>query len=175
MRRLALLLLLCATLAGCTAISDQADLQTRIDNAGFSRISTFHRSVNGTDFLEIRASGPGKKADEIAEIVWDTYPEHIDQLQVVLDGTEQTYTNDELRTAFGERLITERPDDDGDTARTVITWVIVAVVAVLLFIVGLIILIVVLVRRSNRRKQQQPPHYPPPPPGWPPAGPPPAA
>lgn len=172
MRRLALLLVLCAALVGCTAITDQANLQIRIEDAGFSRVTTFHRSINGTDILEVTASGTGKKPDEVAEIVWDSYPEHVDQLLITLNGTQKTYTNEELRSAFGERQITERPDDDADTARTIITWIIVAAVVFVLFIVGLIVLIVVLVRRSNRRKQQ-PPQYPPP--GWPPAGPPPAA
>lgn len=157
MRRLALLVLLCATLAGCAAIADLASLQTRVQDAGYRNVSLYHRSNNGTDLLEITASGSGP--DQVAEIVWDTYPEHIDQLSITLNGTQKVYSEAELREAFGERQVTEKPDDDTDVMKSVITWLIVGAVVFLLFLVGMIVLIVVLVRRSRRRKQ---PH-----PGWP--------
>jgi hypothetical protein len=168
MRRLALLLLLCAGLAGCGVISDLADLQTRLKDAGYSGISTDHGSINGSDRLEVRASSsdPAHSTDQIAEIVWDSYPRHLDQVSVALNGTHEVYSADDLRKAFGERQVTERPDDDG---RTVVTWLIVAAAVFLLFLVGLVVLIVFLVRRSRRRTVQQfPPQNPPqyPPPGW---------
>jgi hypothetical protein len=157
MRRLALLLLLCVTLAGCAAIADLAALQTRVQDAGYQNISLYHRSNNGTDLLEITASGSGP--DRVAEIVWDTYPEHVDQLSITLNGTQKVYSEAELREAFGERQVTEKPDDDTDVMKSVITWLIVGAVVFLLFLVGMIVLIVVLVRRSRRRKAQHP--------GWP--------
>jgi hypothetical protein len=173
MRRFALFVLLCAALAGCGAIADLAALQTRVQDAGYTNVSLYHRSNNGTDVLEITASGPDP--DQIAEIVWDTYPEHVDQVAINLSGTQTVYTEAELRDVFGDRAVTEKPDDDTDVMKSIVTWLIVGAVVFLLLIVGVIILVVVLVRRSRRRKAQQPPHYPPHPPGWPPAGPPPAA
>jgi hypothetical protein len=170
MRRFALFVLLCAALAGCGAIADLAALQTRVKEAGYTNVSLQHRSHNGTDVLEITATG--SDPDQIAEIVWDTYPEHVDQVAITLSGTQQVYAEADLRGAFGERQVTEKPDDDTDVMKTVVTWLIVGAVVVLLLVVGAIILIIVLVRRSRRRKAQQPPYYPPPPPGWPPAGPP---
>lgn len=170
MRRFALFVLLCAALTGCSAIADLASLQTRIQDAGYTNVRLHHRSTNGTDSVEITASG--SDADQVAEIVWDTYPEHIDQLSITLDGVPRTYTEADLRDTFGERQVTEKPDDDTDVMRSIVTWLIVAVVAFLLLAAGAIILIVVLVRRSRRLKAQQPPY---PPQGWPPAGPPPAA
>ncbi|PWK86384.1 hypothetical protein C8D88_105433 [Lentzea atacamensis] len=167
MRRLALLVLLCATLVGCAAIADLAALQTRVQDAGYQNVSLYHRSDNGTDLLEITASG--SDPDQVAEIVWDTYPEHVDQLSITLNGTQKVYSEAELREAFGERQVTVKPDDDTDVMKSLFTWLIVGAVVFLLFIIGLIILIVVLMRRSRRRKAQQQPY-----PGWP-AGPPPAA
>ena len=170
MRRLALLVLLCATLVGCAAIADLAGLQTRIQDAGYTNVSLYHRSNNGTDIVEITASG--SSPDKIAEIVWDTYPEHVDQVAITLNGNQEVYSEAQLRDAFGDRAVTEKPDDDTDVMKSIVTWLIVGVVVFLLLIVGVIILVVVLVRRSRRRKAQQPPYYPPPPPNWPPAGPP---
>jgi hypothetical protein len=168
MRRLALLVLLCATLVGCAAIADLATLQTHIQDAGYKNVSLYHRSDNGTDLLEITASG--SDPDKVAEIVWDTYPEHVDQVSITLNGTQKEYSEADLRSAFGERQVTEKPDDDTDVMKSVLTWLIVGAAVFLLLVVGLIILIVVLVRRSRRRRAPQPYH-----PGWPPAGPPPAA
>ncbi|MCP2199898.1 hypothetical protein [Lentzea flava] len=173
MRRFALFVLLCATLVGCAAIADLATLQTRIQDAGYTNVSLYHRSNNGTDLLEITASGSGP--DQVAEIVWDTYPEHVDHVTITLNGTRKDYSEADLRSAFGERQVTEKPDDDTDVMKSLIRWLIVGAVVVLLLVAGLIILIVVLVRRSRRRKAQQPLYHPPPPPGWPPVGPPPAA
>lgn len=159
MRRLALLVLLCATLAGCAAIADLAALQTRIESAGYQNVTLHHRSDNGTDLLQIRASGPDP--DQVAEIVWNTYPEHVDEVSITLDGTATTYSEAELRDAFGERQVTEKPDDDTDVMKSVVKWLIIGAVAFALLVVGLIILIVVLVRRSRRRGPQHPPYYPP--------------
>ncbi len=167
MKRLALLLFLAATLVGCGVISDMADLQVRLKDAGYTSVSTDHGSVNGSDRLEVRAasSDPGHSTDQIAEIVWDSYPQHLDQVSVTLNGTYEVYSEDDLSKAFGDRQVTEKPDDDADTMRTIVTWLIVGAVVFLLFLVGMIILIVFLVRRSRRTKTQQYPQ----PPGWPPA------
>ncbi|MEV6236804.1 hypothetical protein [Lentzea sp. NPDC051838] len=168
MRRLALFVLLCAALTGCAAIADLATLQTRIHDTGYENVSLYHRSNNGVDTLEITANGPDP--DEVAQIVWDTYPEHIDHLSITLPGGQTTYTEAELRDTFGERQVTEKPDDDTDVTKTLVTWLIIGGVAFLLLVLGVIILIVVLVRRSRRKAQQQPyPHLPYPPPPGPPA------
>ncbi|MFC3897608.1 hypothetical protein ACFOWZ_39545 [Lentzea rhizosphaerae] len=171
MRRVAPLLLLCLALAGCGLIGDLASLQARLTDAGYTNVSTDHSSINGTDRLEVTASSddPAKTVEQIAEIVWDSYPQHVDQVSIALNETYEVYTADALREAFGERLVAEKPDDDADVGRTIVTWLIVAAVVFLLFVAGLVVLIVFLVRRSNRRRAQQQPYYPPPPPGWPPA------
>ncbi|HEX8865847.1 MAG TPA: hypothetical protein VF821_09350 [Lentzea sp.] len=171
MRRFALFVLLCAALAGCGAIADLASLQTRLQDAGYQNVSMYHHSDNGTDTLEITAAG--SDPDKAAEIVWDTYPEHLDHLSITLSGSGKAYTEAELRDAFGERQVTEKPDDDTDIMKSLVTWLIVAAVVFLLIVIGVIVLIVVLVRRSRRRRAQQPPLYPPQPPqAWPPTGPP---
>ncbi|MFI6099938.1 hypothetical protein ACIA8G_30685 [Lentzea sp. NPDC051213] len=169
MRRLALLLLLSATLVGCGVIADLGALQNRLKDVGYTDITSYHESINGTDRVRVTASSadPASSAEEIAEILWDTYPEHVDQVSITLNGVTEGYTEDDLRAAFGDRQVTEKPDGDSDVGTVIITWVIVGVVVFLLFAGGLITLIVVLVRRSNRRRAQQPPYYPPPPPGWP--------
>lgn len=162
MKRLALLLLLCTALAGCGAVTDMTDLHSRLTDAGYTRISTNQGSVNGTDRLEVRASGAGPRhaTDEIAEIVWNTYPQRLDQVSITLNESHEVYKEEDLRAAFGERQVTEKPAED--VGRTIVTWLIVGAVVFLLFLAGMIVLIVFLVRRSRRRTV--PPQYPPP--GW---------
>ncbi|MEU0878372.1 hypothetical protein ABZ345_07240 [Lentzea sp. NPDC005914] len=171
MRRFALFVLLCAALVGCGAIADLATLQARIQDAGYKNVSLYHRSHNGTDTLEITASAENPALDDerIGKIVWETYPEHIDKLTITLNGSKNTYAEATLRDTFGERQITEKPDDDTDVMKSLFTWLIVGVVVFLLLGIGVIVLIVVLVRRSRHNSP------PPPPPAWPPAGPPPVA
>ena len=171
MRRLGLFLLLCLALAGCGALEDQTTVHSRLTDAGYTNVSTYHRTHNGTDRFEVTASSADqtRTADEIAEIVWDSYPQHVDEVAVALNGTGEVYTAEQLQEAFGDRQVTVKPDDDADVGRTIATWLIVGAVVFLLFVVGVIVLIVVLTRRSRRRRQQQQPYYPPPPPGWPPA------
>ncbi|MFD4673691.1 hypothetical protein ACFWNN_28470 [Lentzea sp. NPDC058450] len=162
MRRLALFALLCLTLAGCGVIGDVADLQARLTDAGFSGVSTNHSSTNGTDRVDVSATAldETKTPDDIAEIVWDTYPRHVDQLSVSLNGTYGNYTEEELRATFGERAVTEKADDDADVGRTIVTWLIVAAVVFVLFVIGMIVLIVFLVRRTRRRRMPPPQFYP---------------
>ncbi|KJK47793.1 hypothetical protein UK23_19355 [Lentzea aerocolonigenes] len=165
MRRFALFVLLCAALTGCASLADLATLQSRIQHEGYQKVSVYHRSNNGTDTLEISASG--SDPDKVAEIVWDTYPEHLDRLVITLDGTGKRYTEADLREAFGERQVTEKPDDDADVTKTIVTGVVVAAVTFLLLGAGAVVLVVVLMRRARHRKaqqylQQQQPYYRPP-------------
>ena len=171
MRRFALFVLLCAALVGCGALDDVLSLRTRIQNDGYTNVSVFHQSHNGTDTLEITASAedPAHDDERIGKIVWDTYPEHIDKLAITLNGSKNTYAEATLRDTFGERQVTEKPDDDAAAMKSVITWLIVGVVVFLLLGIGVIILVVMLIRRSRRNSP------PPSPPAWPPTGPPPDA
>lgn len=156
MRRFALFVLLCAALAGCAVLDNVLSLRTRVQEAGYTNVSVFHRTHNGTDTLEITASAedPAHDAEQVAEIVWDTYPEHVDKLSIMLNGSRQNYAEADLRDAFGERQVTEKPEDDAAVMKSVMTWLIVGLVVFLLLIVGVIILIVFLVRRSRRKAQQ---------------------
>ncbi|MET9629676.1 hypothetical protein ABZX92_19645 [Lentzea sp. NPDC006480] len=112
MRRLALFVLVCATLAGCGALDDVLSLRTRIQGDGFTNVSVFHRSHNGTDTLEITASAadPAHDDERVAKIVWNTYPEHIDKLAITLNGSKNTYAEATLRDTFGERQVTEQQE-----------------------------------------------------------------
>ncbi|ANZ39139.1 hypothetical protein BBK82_26765 [Lentzea guizhouensis] len=172
MRRLGLLLLVCLALAGCGALSDQTTVHTRLADAGYTNVSTFHGTNNGTDRFEVSASSSDqeKTTEQLAEAVWNSYPQHVDQLTVTLNGTSEVYSAEQLQQAFGDRHVTVKPDDDAATDRTILTWLAVAAGVFLLLVTGAVVLVVVLVRRSRRRKQQ--PHQvylANPPPGWPPA------
>jgi hypothetical protein len=171
MRRLGPLLLLFLALAGCGVIGDLATLQARLEDTGLTNVSTFHETVDGDDRLEVTAdsSDAARTTDQIAEVVWDSYPQHVDQVSITLNQAYEVYSADQLQQAFGDRQVAVKADDDADVGTTIVTWLVVAAVVFLLFIAGVITLVVVLVRRSHRRGQQRQPYYPPPPPGWPPA------
>ena len=149
MKRLALLLLFCTALAGCGVVNDMADLQSRLTDAGYTRVSTNQGAVNGTNRVEVRATGAGPRhsTDQIAEIVWNTYPQRLDQVSITLNESREVYKEDDLRATFGERAVAERPAED--VGRTIVTWLIVGAVVFLLFLAGLVVLIVFLVRRSR--------------------------
>lgn len=163
LRRLAPLLLCIAVVGGCASLGDVMDLSKRVQDAGYRDVSVNHSSNNGFDSLSISASGKsGADPDEIGRIVWDTYPEHIDELRLDLDGKPLVATEAQLRSAFGDRKVTEKPDDDEAAAKQIVMWVGIGIAVFLLLVIGVIILIIVLVRRSKRRRM------PPPPPQYPP-------
>uniref|UniRef100_UPI001302C9EB hypothetical protein n=1 Tax=Lentzea kentuckyensis TaxID=360086 RepID=UPI001302C9EB len=131
-------------------------------DAGYTGVATDHGSVNGTDRLEVRAAGsdPTHSTDEIARLVWETYPQRLDQVSITLNESHEVYSEDDLRATFGERGVSEKAA--GDVGRTIVTWLIVGAVVLLLCLAGLTFLIVFLVRRSRHRAL--PSQYPPP--GW---------
>ena len=106
-----MLLLLCATLAGCAHSDAKWALTERVKAEGYRTVSVKHRNGDH-ELLRIRLSdGPGDRA-RIAEIAWDTYPEHFDALEVTHNRKSEAFSKDDLRARFGERQVTERPDDD---------------------------------------------------------------
>jgi len=114
-KRLALVLLLCTTLAGCARSDATSALTDRIEAEGYRAVVVSHRDDHqGLDLLKIRSrnpSGPGDRT-RIAEIAWDTYPEHVDAIEVAHLGETDTFSADDLRARFGERQVTEWPDED---------------------------------------------------------------
>ena len=172
-------------------VTELLQLTTRIQRAGYSNVEVFHNFGSGVssevtvDAGVGRGEPPPEGQEEIAEIVWTTYPRRFDLLTVTLAGDLESFERSELTALFGERdpTLDEREFSDDLTSgiRTA------AIVGGLVALVAVVV-VVVLVRRSRRRRAQQwpgmpqapagyatygrgyapPPHAAPPPPDRPP-------
>lgn len=182
-------LLLCgatAAVAGCSTINELIQLQDRIEREGYEVSNAFHDDF-GSSLNEVqieattgRGEEPPAGTEEIAEIVWQTYPRRFDTVAVELDADSRTFSRSQLQERFGPRP--EQLDERafGDDLRSGIRGI--AIGALIAIGVGVVAIIttIVLVRRSRRNNPPRPPQAPPPgyyggAPGWypPPAPPPP--
>ncbi|GLZ33428.1 hypothetical protein Lesp02_56160 [Lentzea sp. NBRC 105346] len=153
-RGLLAVLLSLLLVGGCASLGDVMSLSGKIKHAGFTDVSVNHNTSNEFDSLSISANGPADaKPDDIGRIVWDNYPEHIDELRLVLNGKSAVATEAQLKEAYGERKIALKPDDDAAAAKRVVMLVAGIIAGVMLLLLGGIVLIVVLVRRKRRSPQ----------------------
>ncbi|MBB5804714.1 hypothetical protein F4560_004482 [Saccharothrix ecbatanensis] len=165
MKRLAtvrLLALLTAFLvaAGCASLADLADLQSRIQEDGYTNVSVHHQTSNGRDRLTISAvtTDTDDTGARIARAAWDTYQGEIDELVVTVNGKPRGVTAKELEQTYGARQI--RPEATGGSSTG--GWVAGVGILLLLLIGGVIAVLVGRSRRRTRRIQQmhQDPPYP---------------
>ena len=174
--------------AGCSTVNELLQLAERIERRGYDSVSTFHedfgtgRNEVQVDALSGRGLEPPEGLDEIAEIVWETYPRRFDSIAVTLDGQSELYGRSELQERFGVRA--ERLDEEefGDEVTGTIRGVAIGAAVFLVFVVVLVVVIIVLVRRRRQRRPPPPPNpyggygppawrpSPPPPPAAPPPG-----
>jgi hypothetical protein len=181
--------------AGCGAVTELLQLEERIEREGYEVDGVFHDDFGrGRNEVEVEAAtGRGEEPtagnEEIAGIVWTTYPRRFDRVRVVLDGEEVGFTRGDLQESFGPRPAQLDEREFQDDVEAGIRNVAIGAAIGLVIVVGGVILLVVLVRRRRRNNPPppRPPYYgpgpggaPPPPgqpPGWypppPPAGPPP--
>lgn len=188
--------------AGCGAVTELIQLEERIERQGYDVTGVFHDDFGtGRNEVQVDAStgrgvAPPRGNEEIAGIVWDSYPRRFDRVSVTLDGVDIVFTRSQLQERFGARDATLDEKEFQDEIEAGIRTAFIAGAIALLVIVAVIITVVVLVRR--RRRNLPPPTGPPfqpyqpypyggaqpppppagPPPGWyppPPAPQPPAA
>ncbi len=172
--------------AGCSTVNELIQLSERIERRGYDAVSVFHEDF-GTGRNEVqvdaasgRGLGPPQGLDDIAEVVWDTYPRRFDSIAVTLDGQSELYDRSELQEQFGVR--DERLDEKefGDEVTGAIRGVAIGAAVFLVLVVVLVVVIIVLVRRRRQRRPPPPPNpfggygppawRPPPPPAAPPPG-----
>jgi hypothetical protein len=176
--------------AGCSAVSELIQLEERIERAGYEVESTFHDDF-GTSTNEVqveantgRGQDPPEGNDEIAGIVWETYPRRFDRVFVRLDGTDQLYSRAQLQEQFGVRDARLDEREFGDDIQEGIRSV--AIGAAVVIGIGLVAIVVTVVMLRRRRSKNPPPPpgfgsgygpghgspgwYPPPPPPGPPPG-----
>ncbi|MFI9816810.1 hypothetical protein [Saccharothrix variisporea] len=147
--------LLCVLVAaGCVSLGEVVKLAGRVQDAGYSGVSVHHQTSNGFDTISVSAFKPTETDDDgaaIFRLIWDTYPEEVDQAVVSVNGRPRAASKAELERAFGPRKI--QPKESG-TAATVALLVLVVLLAC-----AVVVVVVVRVRR-RRRRQLPPPPYP---------------
>jgi hypothetical protein len=170
----------------CSSISELLELQERIEREGYRVGDVFHDDFGGSrnevqiDASTNRGLEPPEGQEEIAGIVWETYPRRFDSVSVTLDDDVATFSRGQLQERFGLRAarLDEREFSD-DVSGAIRSAAIAGLIGLVVIVAGAIA-IVVAVRRRRRRRG---PPAPPPPPGsgpgagWtpppPPPGPPP--
>lgn len=178
--RVALIAALVALLAACGSLTTAAGLVGRLGEEGFANPNVEVSTTNGVDIVSVTVSGhstlqSGAAFDFIAEIVWTTFPRHLDVLNVTVGAESGNIDRADLVAFLGPRDPALDAETIGGDFATTFIWL---GIGFLVFLVGLVVLVVLLVRRSRRRGRQRPPMPPPPgsyaPPGYPtpPVGPP---
>ena len=156
--------LIAALVGGCGMLTDVASLQDRIAAAGYQQVKVSHELTNGRDVLTVAALTPDGRAtidniDEIARIVWETYPRTVDELNLTINGRSTgPISRDELTQAFGAR------DPELDKGTGIGRILLIALLVVLTILALIVVLVVVLVRRGRRARRDLAPPYPPYPP-----------
>jgi len=182
---------------GCGAVGELLQLQERIEREGYRNVSTFHEDFGSSanevqvDASTGRGEPPPAGNEEIAGVVWRTYPRRFDRVVVTLDDRGEVFTRTDLEATFGPRAEQLDEREFSDDLREGIRGVAIGALIFLGLGVAAIITTVVLLRRRRRRNPPAPPAgyggyggygpggYGPPggPPGWqpppPPPGPPP--
>ena len=168
--------------AACSTIDELFQLQERIEREGYRVTNVFHEDFGrGANEVQVdaernRGLAGAEGREEIAGVVWTTYPRRFQTVDVTLDGEEEVFSRGDLQERFGPRA--ERLDEEAfsdEVTRTIRTGAIVGAV-VLLVVVVAIVLIVRAVRKRRRGRMPPPPPpgtwgppgMPPPPPGPPP-------
>jgi hypothetical protein len=180
----------------CSAINELLDLEARIEREGYRVDDVFHDDFSGSrNEVQIHADSnrgldPPDGQEEIAGIVWETYPRRFESVAVELDGEDATFTRSQLQERFGPRVARLDEHEFSDDVTGTIRTAAIAGLVGLVVLVAAAVAVVVTVRRRRRRRGPPPPplagpggHGPPgggwapppppsaPPPGWtPPAG-----
>lgn len=143
MRRLTLAVLLMLTLVGCSAITNIVDLETALDEGGYSSNRARLDTTNGHSVMNVTILSAGTTdaaaAEDIAEIVWTNYPERYDELRISINGeTALSATEADLIDRFGEHppgFLDEQHDESDFTPVIIVTLVAALLLAGLVFLV----------------------------------------
>lgn len=150
----------------CSTLDELFQLEERIEREGYRVTNVFHEDFGrGANEVQVDAeSNRGQEGaagrDEIAEIVWTTYPRRFQTVAITLDGDLEVLSRGELQERFGprpERLDEEEFNDEVN--ETIRTGAIAGAIALAVIAVA----VVLIVRRVRRRRRERMP--PPPPPG----------
>jgi len=158
---------------GCGAITELVRLQQRVEDAGYSVDGIFHDDFSGgASEVQIDASSgddgqpPPDGQEEIAEIVWTTYPRRFDTVFIELDGDQVRFTRGDLQEQFGPRPESLDEHDFGDDVATGVRAA--AWYGVVVLVLGAVAIVTTLVVLRRRRRAQPDPG--PGPAGWPGSG-----
>lgn len=167
-------MLICVlALVGCSSLVALSELQSDLQSAGYESQNINHNVMNGHSTLLINAAMPHgvpseDDANQIAEIVWTTYPAEVDELVITINGQQlMDASAADLKERFGERPASLKAPDGGGTN--------VLLIVVILVVAALFAGLVVLLWRRGRRppppvappSYQQPPYQQPPPQQYP--------
>jgi hypothetical protein len=147
-------------LGACAALGDVMELANQLQNAGYQEVGVQHSNTNGYDVLLIEAVtttpvATDEDTERIATIVWQSYPQDVNELNVRLNGRSTLVaTKAELEQQLGPRDPRLVSADEGQAIPVLLIS--------LTFAVGIVIAIIIVARRVRRRRRRlaQDPPYP---------------
>jgi len=166
-------------LGACTTVRGLIDTEEALTDAGYTDVEMGFNSAEGFNQIEVTLRpgstlGGADAAEEVAEVVWKTFPLGFDVLVIVLRGSldfyagAYRYTYSEMAELFGPRPAGfDDKELSDDVVRAGLGVVIVLAVGGLLFTAAVVLAIVFGVRASRRRKSLTPPPWPPVPRSYP--------
>lgn len=175
---MALGVLLCT---GCAGPSELSQLDARIRQTGVEQVATRHTESDGTSRLRVEAgltdqrADPAPVAQNIAKVVWDTYPRRVDELEIILNGRVADRAN---RAELIERLGERNPQLEENTGGGGLDgWLLVLLAVPVVLLLGGLAGLLLRSRRGRNHETVEPKQPPRPYPStvaWPPSeGPPP--
>lgn len=160
-------------LAGCGAVSALLDTQRALRDAGYSGGLNVN-DTNGfsTATADVTSTKESADPDEVATIVWRTYPRRIDSIDVILNGDPSApYARSAMLELAGPRPAGYDDKTFGDDAKGVVIGAVIGIGVGFVALLAIVVLIVVLVVRNRRKRQAQAVAYYPQPWGAQPPGP----
>lgn len=159
-------LVLAIAAPACSTLDELFQLEERIEREGYRVTNVFHEDFGGganevqVDADRNRGLAGAEGREEIAGIVWTSYPRRFQTVAITLDGDLQVFSRGELQERFGPRA--ERLDEEefsDEVNRTIRTGAIAGAIGLVVVLVA----IVLIVRSVRKRRRERMP--PPPPPG----------
>ena len=102
-RRLAVLALALAALAGCGRAQGVADTRRALEGAGYREVHVDLRAGSGVGVARVDTAPGGPAPETAARVVWETLPVSFDQLIVAAGGATTPFSYEELTSRFGPR------------------------------------------------------------------------
>lgn len=156
MRRRLLALLLIASvglLAGCSAFNSLVNTDQALRDSGYQSVKVSPKPTTNSLSVEVTVSAVPSDANvkDVGGVVWRTFHERFDYLDITVHGTGQELTRrltfSQMVEAYGQR----NPSWNSTSVKSGTLRIGLIVIVAVLVVVGIIVALIVVARRRSRR------------------------